>query len=150
MHHLLPTPGTFLDIGCNHPIDGSNTYALEQLGWTGLLVDCMPEACQLCRDIRTSKVEQVDAKSNRWLPAHYDYLSLDVDDATAETLYHLVADGVTFTVATIEHDSYRLGPGPKDQMRHILLNAGYSLSRADITCGGKAFEDWWIDANRLT
>ena len=32
------TPGFFLDVGCSDPVHISNTYALEKLGWRGLLV----------------------------------------------------------------------------------------------------------------
>jgi len=36
--------GFFLDVGCGHPIQASNTYYLEkQLGWTGIGVDGLPE-----------------------------------------------------------------------------------------------------------
>jgi len=36
------TPGFFLEIGCFHPKDLSNTYALEQCGWNGISVDPFP------------------------------------------------------------------------------------------------------------
>jgi FkbM family methyltransferase len=36
--------GFFLDVGCGHPIDDSNTYYLEEhLGWSGIGVDALPE-----------------------------------------------------------------------------------------------------------
>ncbi len=36
--------GFFLDVGCGHPIQASNTYYLEKdLGWTGIAVDGLPE-----------------------------------------------------------------------------------------------------------
>jgi FkbM family methyltransferase len=36
--------GVFLDVGCGHPIQASNTYYLEKdLGWTGIAVDGLPE-----------------------------------------------------------------------------------------------------------
>jgi FkbM family methyltransferase len=36
--------GFFLDVGCGHPIDDSNTYYLEdRLGWSGIAVDALPE-----------------------------------------------------------------------------------------------------------
>ena len=36
--------GFFLDVGCGHPIQASNTYYLEKhLGWTGFGVDALPE-----------------------------------------------------------------------------------------------------------
>ena len=39
--------GVYLDVGCWHPIQGSNTYYLEKhLGWTGIGVDALPEMAQ--------------------------------------------------------------------------------------------------------
>ncbi len=38
------TDGFYVDIGCHHPIDYSNTYALYRRGWRGLAVDADPEA----------------------------------------------------------------------------------------------------------
>jgi FkbM family methyltransferase len=36
--------GFFLDVGCGHPIQASNTYFLEkELGWRGIAVDGLPE-----------------------------------------------------------------------------------------------------------
>ena len=36
--------GFFLDVGCWHPIQDSNTYYLEEhLGWSGIGVDALPE-----------------------------------------------------------------------------------------------------------
>ena len=36
--------GFFLDVGCGHPIQDSNTYYLEKhLGWSGIGVDALPE-----------------------------------------------------------------------------------------------------------
>ncbi len=34
--------GRYLDIGCSHPFRISNTYALYQSGWTGVVVDPIP------------------------------------------------------------------------------------------------------------
>lgn len=31
--------GTFVDIGCNHPIKGNNSFWLESHGWTGIAID---------------------------------------------------------------------------------------------------------------
>ena len=36
------TDGVFIDIGCFHPIDFSNTYIFSQRGWRGLAIDPNP------------------------------------------------------------------------------------------------------------
>ena len=39
--------GVFLDVGCGHPIQASNSYYLEKhLGWTGIGVDALPEMAE--------------------------------------------------------------------------------------------------------
>jgi hypothetical protein len=146
--------GTFLDVGANHPIEISNTYALEVLGWVGCLLDNDAYCCDQCRKLRKSPVFEVDSTTFDYkkLPAlDFDYMSLDVDSATLASLTKLLADGVTFRCATIEHDSYRFGPGPRDAMRAMLTAAGYKLAVADV-CNPESptmpYEDWWIDPKR--
>jgi hypothetical protein len=74
-----------------------------------------------------------------------DYLSLDVDGATEDTLRGLLASGIRFRCATVEHDRYRFGQEKADRIRAQLLGAGYMLICKDVTNGGYPFEDWWID-----
>ena len=168
VHALLPkTDGTFLEIGSNHPIEINNTFALEQLGWRGLLVDNDDVCAKLCRELRASPVLQADATQVDWESAlldavtagvppfefftgpsrrvRIDYLSLDVDAATLATLLRMPLDFVKFNVITIEHDAYRFGPGPRDAMRQLLHAQGYLLLCGNVTDNGMAFEDWWID-----
>jgi FkbM family methyltransferase len=38
----LRSPGRYVDVGCNHPIQWSNTYRLYLSGWTGLAIDANP------------------------------------------------------------------------------------------------------------
>lgn len=141
---------TFLDIGSCYPKITSNTWTLEQeFGWTGIRVD------RIAYDgpDRESSFIQVDSRNAKWetiLEEHgifprVGYLSLDVDEDTLATLFGIPLAKWRFDVATIEHDSYRLGPGPRDEMRAIFLGHGYKLLRQDVKCDGLEFEDWWID-----
>lgn len=43
--------GTFFDGGCNDCITLSNTRALVELGWTGVLLDASPKAIERCKDL---------------------------------------------------------------------------------------------------
>ncbi len=142
--------GLFLEVGCNHPKEISNTWALEQIGWSGYLVDNDEYCCRLCRGARLANVIECDSTKFDWstLPTkHFDYLSLDVDNATAETLDALLKGGITFRLATIEDDRYRFGNGPRDQMREKLLGAGYVEVCPDVVGmnGTDIFESWWAD-----
>lgn len=139
--------GRFLDIGCCEPIILNNTFALEQFGWTGLLFDMDPNAVKLCREMRCNQVIHADTTAFDWAGVpnkKFDYLSLDVDSATLDTLRGLLKGGIEFRIATIEHDSYRFGDIPRDTMRHLLVDAGYVLFMADVMHNSCPFEDWWI------
>ena len=156
-HRLVPGIGTFLDIGSNHPTVINNTFALEQIGWSGLLLD----NDQYCREIsvmRKSPFIFGDVTKTNWdallrehdLDGHpIDYISLDVDSATLATLENFLKYSVPFRCATIEHDSYRFGPGPRDEMRRLLDESGYRLLCKDVHDDGVPFEDWWVDWGTL-
>lgn len=45
-------PGVFFEAGANEPISGSQTYLLETLGWSGILVEPNPEFTERCRSSR--------------------------------------------------------------------------------------------------
>lgn len=174
-HALLGDgPCTFLDIGSNHPTVNSNTYALEQLGWRGLLVDSSPEYTALCREQRLSPVLEGDATKIDWnnqllehgwiardadgrqmkVPFRFaailnfaleiDYLSFDVDEAGVAALKNLPLDRLKFRVITCEHDAYRFGDGPRSEMRRIWKDAGYLMVAGDVKHNGHPFEDWWV------
>lgn len=149
VHELIGGKGNFLDIGANHPIQKSNTYGLEQIGWLGLLAERDDHCVGLLREQRTSPVLHVDATAANWKMllkpmTHFSYISLDVDICTQDTLKRLLADGITFDVLTIEHDKYRFGPLPQAIMREWLCGAGYKLICADVGDAGLPFEDWWV------
>lgn len=45
---------TFLEAGANDPIALSQTYLLEQNGWTGVLVEPVKSCCERLREVRTA------------------------------------------------------------------------------------------------
>lgn len=45
-------PGIFFEAGANEPVSGSQTYLLETLGWSGILVEPNPEFSARCRSAR--------------------------------------------------------------------------------------------------
>lgn len=154
VHALLGDgPGTFLDIGCGHPIELSNTYALEQLGWRGLLIDSNEYAANLCKEQRKSAVLYDDVTRVNWraqlqnhrLWPEIDYLSLDCDHGSLEALIALPPD-VRFKVLTIEHDEYLFRNELRVPMRALLTTRGYVLICSDVMDSNLSFEDWWVAA----
>ena len=50
--YLPEGTGFYVDIGSGHPIQGSNTYALYELGWNGILVDPVLSNISLSQKVR--------------------------------------------------------------------------------------------------
>jgi hypothetical protein len=150
---ILPGKNTFLDIGCGHGRHGSNTFVLEKLGWTGLLVDIDRDLIELNKSFRTSPCIAADVTTCDWSKILdkdvYDYLSFDVDDATIAAVKNFPWEKVRFRVATIEHDSYRVGGAARDYIRAVMKTHGYICVSRDVltSFSGEPFEDWWIDPN---
>ena len=55
--------GFFVEVGANHPRDGSQTWHLEQSGWNGILVEPQPELAEQLRQERKAKVFSVACSS---------------------------------------------------------------------------------------
>lgn len=145
------TDGRCVDVGAYNLVMCNNSYALEQLGWECLMVDLFKDEENLPK--RTGVFIQGDATKLDWHrilgDSYWDYLSLDVDDATLDTLKMLPLRNVRFGCITIEHDAYRVGNGPRDEMRRILRSWDYDLVCADVTINYPdgsliAVEDWWV------
>jgi len=142
--------GTFVDIGAGQPWHLSNTVALQfGLGWNGVLCDI--EWQDALRKQRKPAFVVGDAFAVNWremftalaADGRIDFLSLDLEppELTEKMLDQLPLDAVRFSVACIEHDSYR-GPDGQDRqerMRRRMLDLGYELI-AEI-----AQDDWYVD-----
>jgi FkbM family methyltransferase len=48
--------GYFVEVGANHPENGSQTFSLEQSGWTGILIEPQPELADALRRRRSAQV----------------------------------------------------------------------------------------------
>lgn len=57
--------GYFVEVGANHPIHGSQTFDLEQRGWTGVLVEPQPALAEDLRRHRSAKVFAAACSSRR-------------------------------------------------------------------------------------
>jgi FkbM family methyltransferase len=60
----LPS-GYFVEVGANDPERSSQTWHLEQRGWTGVLVEPLPELAARLRERRRARVYQVACSSPR-------------------------------------------------------------------------------------
>ncbi len=154
--------GTFIDCGCNHPIELSNTFSLEkELGWRGLLADNDKYCVDLCQAQRLSPAILVDStKENlhyrlglamgwkdRDMELPVDYLSLDCESATTPALEILLKNMLSrFRVMTVETDLYRFGPEPRDAIHALLERHGYDILCQNVRSSeGLIYESWAVD-----
>jgi FkbM family methyltransferase len=79
------TSGYFVEVGANHPTQGSQTWHLEQLGWTGVLIEPQPELAAFLVTSRKARVFANACSSpenaGQSLPLHVDgpRSALDLD-----------------------------------------------------------------------
>ena len=70
------TSGYFVEIGANHPTHGSQTWHLEQIGWTGVLVEPQPDLAAFLVTSRKARVFANACSSpdnaGQSLPLHVD------------------------------------------------------------------------------
>ena len=150
---------TFLDIGCMEPFNCNNTYVLELAGWKGLAIDMENLFISSWSQYRSCPAICANALEVDWagvlatynLPLEIGYLSLDLYGEELEVLRNLIAAGISFRCATIEHDGR---PKLRRDIREFLQAQGYILAVADVLSPpavingepveGQPFEDWWI------
>jgi hypothetical protein len=162
VYEHIPSPGTFLDVGCNDPKHCSNSYALELLGWKGLLIDNDPMMIELCKANRTANpILLADATTIDWvkvcseygLGLEIDYLSLDIEGPELQVVQNLITAGFKFKVITFEHNRYFMGDEVRNASREFLSANGYTLAVPDVRVidshyppPGVEYEDWWTRA----
>jgi len=160
-YYLIGEVGSFLDVGCYHPVMWNNTKALENAGWSGLIFDIEDKWIKMAQEHRTNKSFCVDTTSsefkdilNKEMKSNslVDYISVDVDEASIETLCALVEQNVRFKCMTFEHCLFE-DPKQKNISKHLLSEEGYIPLFENVLCDlshdgyqkPQPFEDWWID-----
>ena len=145
---LLQGNRRFLDIGCNDPVTQSNTYMLERKGWTGICIDALMFDYS-CRTSQFIQGEAVDVLSRPSLKGEaFDYISVDVDNSSADAVQAMLINGISFLFATVEHDKYACGYYFQNRQHRVLSAAGYVPMFIDIAVPepwpqDHYFEDWW-------
>lgn len=136
----------FIDIGCSSPDWQSNSKLLLEDGWKGVGVDAQNWSEQWAR-YPAMKFIHGDARAVNWEDQRVNYLSCDVDANTLAAMENLFRCGVMFTCATVEHDAYRFGDGPREALRALMQSRGYEAALLDVSHNGSPYEDWWIAAS---
>jgi FkbM family methyltransferase len=59
------THGFFVEVGANHPYEGSQSWHLEQRGWKGILVEPLPGHAKICGECVTPRFSALPAHRQR-------------------------------------------------------------------------------------
>lgn len=173
VHDLIGDSGYFVDVGAHDGIVHSNTYALEQLGWTGLCIEPNVEAYADLRQNRpgyvanmavsdhfghvdfdgvrvtagapsTACIPLADMLNLFRAPDTIDYLSVDVEGHELEVLAGMDFDHYSVRLLTVEHNLYVDGPVRKNAIAAFLSDRGFERVREDVVADGYGpYEDWW-------
>lgn len=163
---LLGNKGYYVDIGAG---DGSrepcasNTYWLEELGWTGILIEYDPQYVKEGRRLRpnshfvntnalTVDYKQLFQQCNA--PKVIDYLSIDIEPSSLAALVRFPFDEYDFKVLTIEHDLYNMPYGvvQKRELSLYMKDKNYVKIVEDVglvDSTTRFLEDWYINPKYL-
>lgn len=70
-HFPLGTTGTYVDVGCNEPVNFSNTFNLYLQGWRGINIDANRELIEKCKKIRKEDICVCAAVSDQQKETHF-------------------------------------------------------------------------------
>lgn len=174
VHSIVGDTGFFVDVGAHDGIVHSNTYALEQLGWTGICIEPNRDAYDLMSGNRTrcTKTDLIVSDvhgivefdgvrvgsgvpracmplsmilDNARAPNIIDYLSIDVEGHELEVLAGMDFDRWTVRCLTVEHNLYCDGPARKEAIHQHLYRFGFVRVRENVVAPGYGeYEDWYM------
>ena len=165
---LLPSKdGFYVDIGAGNgegePCASNNAW-LEELGWSGILLEIRSDYAQQARVFRPrSHIVQADAFTIDYkelfiqlnCPKVIDYLSIDIDPIGSiqapcvDVLSKFPFEDFDFKILTIEHDLYNPhGEYQKIALSSFMKNKPYKMIVENVGlsfAGKKYLEDWYIN-----
>ena len=134
---LQQRSGFFIEAGCGDGYTLSNTLALEEIGWNGILIDIDKDLLEKCLKLRDknsivleldlSLVSLKDILAAFNAPKIIDYLSIDIDDYSLAPLVGFPFEEYNIKVITFEHDAYRFGSQLKTPSRKFLKEKGFKM-----------------------
>ena len=131
--------GYFVDVGANQPEADSESFHLERLGWTGVLVEPQPDLALRLRERRKAKVYAVACSApenaGKTMVLHLAgvYSSFDPNLAVSTVRPEGAVDVPTMTLDAVLEDA--AAPGPIDFLsidvegHEIAVLSGFDLAR---------------------
>ena len=154
---LRQEKGFLIEAGCGDGHTLSNTLALEEIGWNGILIDIDRDSLEKCLksrdknsiilklDLSLVSLQDVLAAFNA--PKIIDYLSIDIDDYSLAPLVGFPFEEYDVKVITFEHDQYRFGNQLKKPSRKFLKEKGFKLVCKNVGIETSSQEDWYVNPN---
>jgi hypothetical protein len=138
--------GYVVDIGCQGPKHTNNSTLLLEMNWRGVGAD-INDYHHSWSNYENFKFYQIDTTIKKNVddlfldcPEIIDFLSIDVDGATLETLKNIDFEKYKFKCICVEHDYYVRGEELRLPIREIFDNIGY-YDRVIQTVA----EDWYVN-----
>ena len=166
---LQQRSGFFIEAGCGDGYTLSNTLALEEIGWNGILIDIDKDLLEKCLKLRDknsivleldlSLVSLKDILAAFNAPKIIDYLSIDIDDYSLAPLVGFPFEEYNIKVITFENDAYRFGSQLKTPSRKFLKEKGFKLVCKNVGSVvleeanpvpyslASPQEDWYVNTN---
>ena len=166
---LQQRSGFFIEAGCGDGYTLSNTLALEEIGWNGILIDIDKDLLEKCLKLRDknsivleldlSLVSLKDILAAFNAPKIIDYLSIDIDDYSLAPLVGFPFEEYNIKGITFEHDAYRCGSQLKTPSRKFLKEKGFKLVCKNVGSVvleeanpvpyslASPQEDWYVNTN---
>ena len=146
--------GTFVEVGSGHPVLFNNTLLLEdKFDWKGISIDNSERFCSEFSRKRSTTIICANAfdvdfnalfKQN-CLEQRVDFLRINAETASLETLKKIPFDKHEFSVIQFQHNACWWGPQFRADSRKILSEIGYILLVPDVAVNERdAYEDWWV------
>ena len=138
---------TYLELGAFHPVCLSNTFLLEQGGWSGESIELNSRCEGTWSIFRRNPLFIGDATiglSERVDRLRPDYVSVDIDAGNLEAIRAVLAASHRPKCLTVETNDYKPELNIAEQVAPLMVAAGYMAAAERVAVCGFAFESFWV------
>lgn len=151
---------TYIEIGAADPIKLSNTYLLENNGWTGISLELNNKFKEDWLKTRINPCYYTDAVNYKYgTIQRVGYLSCDINppELTLKALMNVIDQGIVFDCITFEHDDYWREEKGFDETcnsaKEYLNSKGYNVAVDNVFAmrrrkswyGECHYETWYVN-----
>lgn len=151
---------SYIEIGAADPLKLSNTFLLEQQGWTGFSLELDSKFKDDWKNCRNNVCYYEDAVTYKYKNKNrIGYLSCDINppELTLEALKNVLSQGIVFDCITFEHDDYwRQEKGFAEtcnaakkyldsQGYKVAVDNVFAIRRRKTWTGECHFETWYVN-----